>query len=483
MRRHLHTLLSLSLLTLASLAPVSARASAVQTPSTEGKQASSAPAKQASSAHLTLTFKGTVREAVERIATQGHLSVVFTGKVDEPEELYLRDVSAEDALRLVAQAHKLNLTRQGNLWLLSPGAPAAATAQKQASKAAGAEEAQATAPEAAEDHEDEDTTKAADKSAAANVSKGEKSDESSDEDSDADEELVGVGAKTVNEGQTVKAAVAFGGSVDVLGHVSGDAVAFGGNIHLGPKAVVDGSVTSFGGRIIKDPGAQVHGAETVLGGPGVFSNLRHHPMRSLKPHVVVTPPGPGPVPAPEEPTQPRSAIASAMGGLVGLLVEFALCFGLGFLLLMFAPVRMKVIEGELLHDPVKNVLIGLLGLIALFVLMVFLTITLVGIPFSLALAFMFLMGVSMGFTAIALAVGERIPLLQGRKSQVGMLALGVAALVLVKLIPVVGALAFTLASLLSFGVVIRTRLGSTNHAPTPSPPAGPSLPPPVLTGP
>lgn len=55
------------------------------------------------------------------------------------------------------------------------------------------------------------------------------------------------------------AAVAIFGSVVVDGEVAGDVVAVGGDVRLGPKAVVNGEVTAVGGRIVADSGARMDG--------------------------------------------------------------------------------------------------------------------------------------------------------------------------------------------------------------------------------
>lgn len=93
------------------------------------------------------------------------------------------------------------------------------------------------------------------------------------------------GTVTVQKDETAPEAVAIGGSVRVLGEVSGDAVAVGGSVEidgtvhgevvavggavrLGPEARVDGNVTSVGGTVQREPGASIGGqvAEVAVGG-------------------------------------------------------------------------------------------------------------------------------------------------------------------------------------------------------------------------
>jgi hypothetical protein len=276
-------------------------------------------------------------------------------------------------------------------------------------------------------------------------------------------EIVGAGTQTVPEGESVETAVAFGGGLEVLGHVKGDAVAFGGNVHLGPHAVVDGDVTCFGGTITREPGAKVGGGQTQMGGSGVWRSLGKHV------HIVSGKHAPAAGPNVEVEEEHHHA-ESAAGRFVSFLLQFALFFALGFLFMMFAPARMKIIEGELWQDPVKCVLAGIVGAVALSLLALLLTVTIVGIPFALCLLLIAAVGIAMGFAAVAMEIGTRIPVLAGRKTQAAILALGVAVLLVVKLVPVVGPTLITLVAFFSLGAVIRTRLG-TGVKPTPAAPA------------
>jgi len=64
--------------------------------------------------------------------------------------------------------------------------------------------------------------------------------------------------------------------------------------------------------------------------------------------------------------------------------EFAMLFGLGFLLMMFAPERMRTIEAEMQSAPVKNGFAGLLAMLCSLPLTLFLVVTLIGIPVAAA---------------------------------------------------------------------------------------------------
>src|SRR5512132_3163648 len=82
------------------------------------QDAKPAPAPAAQPKTISLSFEGNLRSALKQIADKGGINLVITGKLDEPAEVYLKDVSAEDALGIVAKAHHLSVTREGNIWTL-----------------------------------------------------------------------------------------------------------------------------------------------------------------------------------------------------------------------------------------------------------------------------------------------------------------------------------------------------------------------------
>jgi hypothetical protein len=78
----------------------------------------------------------------------------------------------------------------------------------------------------------------------------------------------------------------------------------------------------------------------------------------------------------------------------------------------------------------------------------------------------------LGFSALAVLIGERFPTRNPRRSQVATLAVGVLALLAIDLVPWLGFLVLWAMSILAFGAVLRTRFGSgpendANFAPAP----------------
>ncbi|HVE84909.1 MAG TPA: hypothetical protein VND93_18790 [Myxococcales bacterium] len=454
-------------------------------PPTPAPAAAKAPAKAPAapgSKHITLKFQGTLREALKAIADKGGINLVITGELKEPAEVYLNDVAADEALQTVADAHALKVRRQGSIWTIRP-----LTAEERENSSDEADEA------AGDDHQDNDVEEDHREALAApvppvppdppdvpdvpDVASAEDDNDIPDPVADpkgfqrhieervqrdlraklmrklrskhfgshGGRELVGTGHLVVEEHETVGDAVSYGGGMDVKGHVEGDAVAFGGGVHLGPRAEVEGDVLSFGGGISKEDGASVEGEEIAFGGGG-FGRM----VASTVPMVV----RPGHDKHEHNDTRPGS------GGLPGFLVGFALLFGGGFLSMMFAPNRMRLLEAELRREPLRCGITGFLGMLGLPLLTLALVISIVGILVVPVLWVVVALGCLMGIAALANEIGTRLPLKNVRKTQAVVLALGVLLMEVVGLIPVLGGITWAAIAFLSLGAIIRSRFGT-----------------------
>jgi len=393
-----------------------------------------APAPAAQPKTISLSFEGNLRSALKQIADKGGINLVITGKLDEPAEVYLKDVSAEDALATVAKAHHLSVTREGSIWTLRPMTEDELGAAKEAEQ-----DAKEAADEQAQDAEEE----ARDQAEAAREQAQEAREQISKLRGRHGNSVSNTGPLTIDEDQTVEEAVTYGGPLTVNGHVRGDAVAFGGGVVLGPKSVVEGDVTSFGGSIQKAEGAVVGGDETAFGGSGmgpamatVGSELAKHTHHDDSGHSFT------------------------VSSSAGFFLRFVLMFGIGFLSVMFLPSRVKSMESEIKSNPLRCGATGLVASLALVPLSVLLAITLVGIPVLLGLYVVIAVFIIIGYAAVATEIGLRLPLRNVRKTQAVVLALGLLILLLVGYIPVLGSVVLAFIGIVSLGAAVRTRFGS-----------------------
>jgi len=418
---------------------------------------------------ISVDFRGTLGEALSQIATKGEINLIATGDLGEEAEVHLKNVTAEEALEALVKVHGLELHREGKLLIVKrasasgqaasavpplpplpplPPIPSAdpaklETAAEEAQRRADEAEARADAlrdeaerireaRENADDARDAEIEARIDEAKAAvekaRASTGKKH----------DKHTVSTGSITIPDGQHVEDVVSYGGSVTLGNGVlaEGDVVAFGGDVVLGDGVLVDGDAVAFGGAVKKGQGAKVTGEEVSFGA-------------GMKPIAKALPA----VKAHEKKVEHEG------GGVAAFLVFFATFFGLGFLLMMFAPNRMRNIEAEIKAQPVKSGLAGLLAAMGWFPLTVLLAITLVGIPIAFLMWLLGPLTLAMGMLALANTIGAKMPLARVRKTQAAVLAVGILTMMLAFIIPGLGVVVFFVAGCVAFGAIIRTRAG------------------------
>ncbi len=448
-----------------------------------------APAPQAEARAqntISVQFRGSLRDAIQKIAEEGGLNVVVTGELDSPAEVRLKNVGAEQALRTVARAYSLKLEQDNGIYTLRP-----LTAQEKEQGVAAVAPVPAMPPvpgmppmpgmpgprfspgpssvppdvaeEVARSAMGDDEVKArlrermrelrrSGKGGRDVVARGRSLEVKEGEHVDS---AVVYGGNLAVRGVVEDDAVVFGGNLEINGHVAGDAHAFGGNVVLGPNAVVEGDVSAFGGNVLKQDGAQVEGSTESFGGAHigrmVAGELKEN-LRDLKKQAKGS--------EHDEEEAQEKAERRRGSGFATFLVWFAMLFGTGFLGQLFFPTRMKQLGSEIRAEPMKSGVVGVLGALAMVPITVVLTVTLIGIPVMLALWVVAFLTTALGFAAVANEIGARVPVLRGRKTQAMVLALGLLILLVVGHIPVLGPLALTLATLVAFGAVIRTRFGN-----------------------
>lgn len=204
------------------------------------------------------------------------------------------------------------------------------------------------------------------------------------------------GSIDVEEGEVVTGdVVAIGGSIEINGHVTGDVVAVGGSLDLGPKAIVEGDAVAVGGNLDRAPGARVDGEVQEVSIARGLGGLKWG--------------GASPKEVGREVWRPFSSVFSLLSTLVRL---GALCL-LAALVLLFGRDYVARVGERAVAEPLKAGAIGLLAqalfVPVLVVTIVFLAVTIIGIPLLLLVPFavLVLMVFALaGFTAVASHVGE-----------------------------------------------------------------------------
>lgn len=264
------------------------------------------------------------------------------------------------------------------------------------------------------------------------------------------------GSVTLEPGAASREVVAVLGGVKLAGGAAArHVVAVGGDVELGPGAVVAQDVISVGGRTRVDPDATVGGSTksiSVPGIPGLVGFATSHVVGgALSPLLLV----------------------------LEVLVQFAVLFVLGLLVISLFPRRLEAVAGSMVASPWKSVLAGLLGTVAMPVLLVLLVVTVIGILLVPVQVLAVAAAGVLGTTALTFHLGRSLPLPERRRSAVLHLALGTAIFVVVTHIPVLGVMAWIATWLLTFGAVLRSRFGQQGGGPVLPTSAIPPAAPPV----
>lgn len=454
----------------------------------------------ASPRKVAIEFRGPLKDALKKIASEGGINLVAIGDLNEPVEIHLRAVSAEEALRTVASAYHLNLDQRGTIWTLrrmteaeretasstpppaepaKPPRPPSAPEFSPAPAAPAPPQATEKSADAALDQAADDVAQEIEKSLPQGSppldtkelrrklkslekkyrhrkygkrGSGDRVETGSIvvKEGETVNNAVATGGSVAVNGQTTGDAVALGGSVSVNGHVAGSAVAIGGSIHLGPNAVVEGDAVSIGGQIVKEEGAEIGGDQvsssnvaSLIGKNWVEEVMRGRRGSSSSDQN-----------APEERISGRHS-----HGAVSFLLRFSMFFALGFLLMLFFPARMKQIEDEVKNEPLKCGVAGLVGILALVPLSILLVITVIGIPIVFLLWILVSLAMMAAVVVVANEIGMRLPIFRARKTQALVLAVGIVVLLVVWMVPIVGKMAIFVITVISFGAIIRTRFG------------------------
>jgi hypothetical protein len=265
---------------------------------------------------------------------------------------------------------------------------------------------------------------------------------------------------TVAAGESVGSVVAIGGSVTLLeGAQAREATAIGGSVTLGNGAQVERDVTAIGGDISVGPGAHIDRNATTYGGAieveqgGVVSGV-------IAPH-----PGFESSDTDEE-EDAHPGLGWGIGWmLLGGAFELFTLFAFGALMLLILPRQLQGVVDCFTREPTASAVTGLLGSLLLPPILVLLVVTLVGILFIPILLVTVGLAGAMGYAALALAVGRRVPV---PVNDYGKLALGVLIVTAVSFIPVLGAIAWFVGWLVVFGAVLRSRFGTRTPSPPPS---------------
>lgn len=195
------------------------------------------------------------------------------------------------------------------------------------------------------------------------------------------------GGATVVAG-TVKGDVAtFGGTTSIDGMVSGDVAAFGGMVKLGPKSLVGGDIATIGGTVDKTEGAQVSGD---------IKNVDLGMLNQFIPSMVSS--------------AHFAHKKPAAGRAIKFFITFFMLAGLGILITLLGVFFAKPIE-RITHiietDFWKSAGIGFLVQISLAPALVFMAVSILGIPLIPLAVLLVVAGILMSIASFGVIINQK----------------------------------------------------------------------------
>lgn len=287
-----------------------------------------------------------------------------------------------------------------------------------------------------------------------------------------------------------------GGNININGEVTGDVRSFGGSIQI--DGLVGGNITTVGGNIRVDDSAQISGSLVTGGGSVEVLGPIGRDITAGAGSLMIANAVGGDIAAgvgdltltsgasvsgdlnyiseekgliadganisgvtkhslPPEGMRDRKGDEADFAGLIGgfAFYKFLSLLAIGSLLLYAFPNFMKDSAGSILKKPMQALGAGFLILIIMPIAAVILMVTLIGLPLGLiALAgYLFLLYIAKIFVAFPLGV----KILGAKTSRYWALIIGLAILIVVGLVPVLGWLVEFVAVLMGLGVIMLTK--------------------------
>jgi hypothetical protein len=188
----------------------------------------------------------------------------------------------------------------------------------------------------------------------------------------------------IEAGDNVTSAVAIGSSIQVDGTVKENAVSIGGDVTVGPQGGIEGDAVAIGGRVLRAPGAHIGGKITSI--PLSMARLRKA-MSVVIPTLVV-----------------------GMGALIGaaIVVGSIGSIAIAILVLALFPAHTAAAREQIERHPLKTLGVGFVVLVMCFPVLLFLFITIIGIPLSFLAAALIMAALMLGTVAVGQWIGQRV---------------------------------------------------------------------------
>jgi hypothetical protein len=229
--------------------------------------------------------------------------------------------------------------------------------------------------------------------------------------------------------------------VRIAARVSGDVIVWGGNVSFAPGGSVAGNVLVVGGDVQAPAGAALP-VEGRVSTPGSLLRLYLSEMRRA-------------------PWEETGLVGSVFSGLHLLALSLWLAVALALLWLFSSPLSRAAMSAE--EDWSGSLLAGALGVLTIFLAAgaaLSLLPASIAVPLALAFGAVAVVAKIFGMAALFLLLGQKLLKSVAPSRRPAALAAGFAVLAAVSLLPLVGALVWSVASIVAVGVALISRFGS-----------------------
>jgi cytoskeletal protein CcmA (bactofilin family) len=269
---------------------------------------------------------------------------------------------------------------------------------------------------------------------------------------------------TVAQNQQVDSVRACGSNVVVLGHVSGDVSAYGGNVKIAPTGDVDGDIASYGGSV--EIGGMVGGNVSSYGG-GITLDSNANVVGDVSSYGggITKVPGARVQGNIEENHTDVSLTSLPFFNPLGFtfpLLSLGIWMLVAATLAHWMPQRTLRV-GEVMFSALpRSLAVGVLSWVLGLILAVILAFTIIGLPVTLAILLVLVIGDVLGNVAIGWLIGRILlhHVVRIHASPVLAAVVGIAILILIESIPFVGVILNVLIAMLGVGATLLSRFGS-----------------------
>jgi len=261
------------------------------------------------------------------------------------------------------------------------------------------------------------------------------------EEHDVQDNVISFGGTILVKGTVTENVIAFGGDIIIEGEVGDAVVGFGTKIILKSSAEINGDVVSIAGELDKHPGAFVRGDTITLffDTPEAFKGIFRNGISGLIPII-----------------------------LIFKLISLVFWFILAIILAAIFPRQTMLASTQLRSSFWPTFGVGLLSIVVYTGLILFsavLTLVLIGIPILITLIALGIAVKIFGRIIIFYFFGESLARAFNKKNPATIVCVlfGFLLVSFITLIPIIGSLFSAVISILGWGIVIRTKFGTTEN--------------------